>query len=105
MVDVKQYPWGYETIWADTKQYAARMFVVTEGHQTAYLYHKKRDKTIFVLQGVVQLMIEGKNRMLNAGEKYHIPPKLMHRVVAIKGDAVILETGTQLEDDIVIVEE
>lgn len=105
MVDVVKYPWGSEVIYADTKQYAARMFVVTEGQQTEQLYHKKRDKTIFILQGVVQLTVEGKNRILNAGEKYHLPPKLVHKIVAMQGDAVILEVGTPMEDDIVIVEE
>lgn len=105
MVDTKKYPWGFEAVYADTKNYSASMFVIIEKQQTPYLYHKKRDKTIFILQGVVQLIVEDKNRVLNAGEKYHIPPQLRHRIIAMQGDATILEVGTPYEDDVVIIEE
>ena len=56
------------------------------------------------MQGVVVLVIEGRNKTLNEGDTYHIPPKIMHQIIALKGDATILETGTPLEDDIVTVE-
>lgn len=105
MANYAQYPWGYQLLWADTKEYSAYMYVIQEGNQTPYVYHKNRDKTIFVLQGTVQLIEEGKSRMLNPGESYHIPPKLMHRIVAIKGDVTVLDAGTPVEeDDIVTVE-
>jgi hypothetical protein len=42
--------------------------------------------------------------MLNEGERYHIMPKMMHRIHAIKGDVTVLEVGTKLEDDVVEVE-
>ena len=80
------------------------MFVVLEGNKTPYIYHKKMDTTIFILQGMVQLTTEGQNRVLNAGDKFHIPPNIMHCIVALKNDAVILEAGTAIEDDIVEVE-
>ena len=105
MIDYAQRPYGFEFCWADTPQYSAHMLVIKENEQTSYVYHKKRDKTIFVLQGTVQLTEEGKNKILNEGEKYHIAPKIMHRLIALKGDATILEVGTKIEDDIVVVEE
>ena len=57
------------------------------------------------MQGVVQLVVEGRNKVLNEGDTYHITPKLMHRIIALKGDATILESGTHQEDDVVLVEE
>ena len=104
MVDYKQFVWGFEMLWADTQQYSAHMIVIKDNEKTPYIYHKKRDKTIFVLHGPVMLVEEGKNRMLNEGEKYHIAPMIMHRFVAIKGAVTILEVGTPIEDDIVTVE-
>ena len=103
--DYNKHLWGHEIIWADTKKYSGIMLVITEGEQTSYIYHKKRDKTLFILQGVVKLVIEGRSKMLQHGDTYHIPPKLMHRIIAIKGDATILEVGTPVEDDVIIVEE
>ena len=105
MVDISKFRWGSEMVWADTKLYSARTYVINEGEQTSYVYHKKRDKTIFILNGTAQLIIEGKSKILVAGETFHIQPKIMHRIVAIKQELTMLEVGTQLEDDIVIVEE
>jgi len=96
-------PWGFELTWADTDKYASRVLIVTQGESLPYIYHKKRDITLFILQGIVQLVIEGRNKILNEGDTYHIPPKLMHQIIALKGDATILETGTPFENDIVVV--
>lgn len=101
-----QYDWGFELIWADGKQYSALTMVVREGEKTPYIYHKKRSKTLFILQGTVQLTVEGKNKLLVQGDSYNIPPKIMHSITALKDDATILEAGTPLlENDVVIVEE
>lgn len=97
--------WGVEILWASTPQYSGRVLIVKEGERTPYIYHKSRDKTLFILQGVVQLVVEGKNRILNEGEQFHINPKIMHRIHAFKGDATILEAGTELVDDVVVVED
>jgi mannose-6-phosphate isomerase-like protein (cupin superfamily) len=105
MPDIQKYKWGCQMVWADTKLYSAKTMIIKEGEQTSYIYHKKQDKTIFILNGTAQLIIEGKSRMLNAGDKFHIPPKLMHRVIALKQDLTMLEVGTQIEDDVVMVEE
>jgi len=103
IVNSVEYNWGWEMICANTPLYHSRFLIIKEGESLPYLYHKRRDKTIIVLQGVVRLVIEGKNKVLNERERYHIPPKLMHQIIAIKGDANILETGTKFEDDVVIV--
>lgn len=105
MENYTKYPWGHSLIWADTKDYRARMFVVLEGLKTPYIYHKKMDITVYVLQGMVKMVIEGQHKMLQAGDKYHIPANHMHCFVAIKNDAVLLESGSGgCMDDIVEVE-
>lgn len=104
MVNFNKTAYGHELVWADTNMYSSKVVIIKENEKTPYIYHKKQDITLFILQGIVQLIIEGRNKTLNEGDIYHIPPKLMHRIIAFKGDATILETGTKLEDDIVVVE-
>ena len=104
-MDQNKHPWGHEIVWADREDYSGRIFVITEGERMPYIFHKSRDKQVFVLQGIVQLVVEGRNKVLNEGESYHIPKRVMHRLIAIKGDATILEAGTKLTDDVVVVED
>lgn len=104
MIDYNKTSWGFEFTWANTSSYSGRILLVREGDQLPYIYHKKQDITLFILQGVVSLVVEGRTRVLNEGDTFHIQPKLMHRIIALKGDATILEAGTKIEDDIVLVE-
>lgn len=105
MAEYIKHHWGYELNWANNKLYSALIMIVLENQQTPYIYHKKRDKTLFILQGGVILVVEDKKKSLQAGESYHIPSGVMHRLIALKSDATILEVGTQLIDDAVLVEE
>lgn len=104
MIDYNKNDWGFDITWVNNDKYSSRILLVREGEKLPYIYHKKYDFTLFILQGVVSLLIEGKQKILNEGDTYHIPPKLMHRIIALKGDATILEAGTSQEDDIVLVE-
>jgi mannose-6-phosphate isomerase-like protein (cupin superfamily) len=97
-------PWGFDLTWVNNDKYSSRILIVREGEKLPYIYHKRQDITLFILQGIVQLVVEGRNKILNEGDTYHISPKLMHRIIALKGDATILESGTKVEDDIVLVE-
>lgn len=96
--------WGADLLWADTEYYSAQMILINEGDKTPYLYHKKRDITLFVLEGEIVLTLNGSNKMLKSKDTVHIPPKHMWRLMAIKGESIILEAGTKIEDDVVIVE-
>jgi len=106
MINSVKKPYGLESVWANTKEYYSKMMIITEGERTPYVYHKRIDKTILVLQGIVNLTTEGTTRTLKEGETRHIMPKIMHRVHAVRGDATVLEVGTHYdENDYVIVED
>lgn len=96
-----QQPWGFELIWANESAYSGRVLIIKQGEATPFVYHKSRNKSIFVLQGIVNLELENRTKLLNEGEQYNIPAKIMHKIIAVKGDATILEAGTQLVDDVV----
>ena len=93
--------WGAEITWAQTPSYSSRIFVIKEGEAMAFGYHKLLDKTIYVLQGLVQLKLERQSKLLQEGETYHLPAKVIHQLGAVQGDATILECGTALLDDFV----
>jgi quercetin dioxygenase-like cupin family protein len=98
-MNTNKHLWGHEIIWANRDKYSGRVLVIKEGESTSYVYNKIRDKTIFVLQGIVQAKIEGQNKLLNEGDDLHISPNIMHNFTALRGDATILEAGTKIVDD------
>lgn len=101
MKDIK-HNWGSEVLITNNKLYSCKIFVIKEGQKTSKIFSRKQDKTISVLQGIIQLNIENINKILNEGDTYHILPKIIHQITAIRGDATILEVGTEfLEEDIV----
>lgn len=104
-MDVNKHIWGHEMVLANREAYSGRVLIISEGENTPYVYHKVRDKVVFVLQGIVQAKIEGQVKLLNEGDSLHISPKVMHRFAAVRGDATIVETGTKLVDDEVVVEQ
>ena len=100
-----KHKWGYELVWANTKHYFARILIVLENEKMPYIYHKKRTKTLLVLNGMMQLFVEGTSKIFNSGESLNVYPNVMHQVMAIKGNVTIIECGTTLEDDMVIISE
>lgn len=97
--------WGIESLWVNNNIYSSKIIIVKEGEKTEKIFNRKRDRTILVLQGIVQLNIENTSKILKEGESYHISPKIINQLIAIKGDATILEVGTEfLENDIVTIE-
>lgn len=53
----------------------------------------------FVIQGKIEVTIEGVVHSLSANEQIHIPGNLRHSVLAVE-DSLILETFTPLRQDL-----
>lgn len=96
--------WGFEGLFVSEDKYAAKILIIREGESTPYLYNKIREKTVFVLQGIVIITLDDSSGLLNEGERKHIPPKTKHKLHAIQGDATIIEVGTKIEDDEIVIE-
>src|SRR4051812_15915060 len=80
-------PWGYEIIWAKTTRYVGKTLVIYKGHRLSFQYHEKKEETIRLDRGIMELEVEGGNLppgrhtlLLKAGDTYHIPPLLKHRM-------------------------
>jgi mannose-6-phosphate isomerase-like protein (cupin superfamily) len=101
-------PWGYELIFARTARYVGKILHVDQGHSLSLQYHEVKEETLFVVRGELKLTIEvdGDRREvpLRAGEAFHIPPRMIHRMEAIV-DTDLAEVSTPELDDVVRLED
>jgi mannose-6-phosphate isomerase len=102
-------PWGYELIWARTGRYVGKILHINAGAALSYQYHRVKEETIYVMNGILTLHIsedEGAPRVieLRQGEAFHIVPGLRHRFEAT-ADVDLLEASTPELDDVVRLED
>jgi mannose-6-phosphate isomerase-like protein (cupin superfamily) len=102
-------PWGHELLWAQTERYAAKILHIKKGQALTLQYHGKKDQTIMVLSGRMELVHyrEGdkpQSTILSARQPFHLPPGLRHRMIAVD-DCDVVEVGTAETDDLVRLEE
>lgn len=101
-------PWGYELIFAKTDRYVGKILHINQGHSLSLQYHEQKEETLYVVSGELKLTIEsnGDRRVLplRAGEAFHIPPRLIHRMEAVV-DTDVAEVSTTELDDVVRLED
>ena len=101
-------PWGHELWWAQTERYVGKLLHVKAGHKLSLQYHEKKDETIHLWSGELQLVLdEGdglREHLMRPGESYHVKPLTRHRMVAIT-DCDILEVSTPEVEDVVRLED
>lgn len=98
-------PWGYELLWAKTKDYVAKILSIRQGECLSLQYHREKEETLFVESGEC-LFEAGKKESylktitLKAGDVFHIPPGFIHRITAIT-DCRLFEVSTPQLSDVV----
>ncbi|MFL5815609.1 MAG: cupin domain-containing protein [Bdellovibrionia bacterium] len=102
-------PWGYELIWAETKDYVGKIIHVNKGHQLSLQYHNIKEETMFVASGKMTLVFEADDGAMihvpvSQGEAHHIPTGRKHRVIATE-DVDIFEVSTPHLNDVVRIED
>ncbi len=102
-------PWGYELIWAKTKNYVGKILYIHKGHQLSLQFHQEKEETIILESGKMKLLLEtseGKleEYLLNSGDAYHISPRRKHRMIALE-DCNVFEVSTPQLDDVVRLED
>lgn len=95
-------PWGYELIFAKTDRYVGKILHVTRGESLSLQYHEVKDETLYVVSGELRLTVESdgdrRELILKAGEAFHIPPRLIHRMEAVVDTDVAEVSTTELHD-------
>lgn len=102
-------PWGYELIFAHTDRYVGKILHVDAGHALSLQYHEKKDETLFLKEGEVDLQVEENGEMvtvtLRGGDSYRISPFTKHRMVAGAAGCDIIEVSTPELDDVIRLED
>lgn len=98
-------PWGSEEIFAHTERYVGKILTINAGESLSLQYHRRKDETLRVLDGVVDvLMGDSADRLaslrLESGAVFHVPPGTLHRMTAVT-DCRLLEVSTPELDDVV----
>lgn len=101
-------PWGHEIIWAHTDRYAGKVLFIRGGERLSLQYHRRKDETIYVLSGDLDLAIEENGelatRRLGAGDACHIAAGVRHRMIAAT-DCQVAEASSPELDDVVRLED
>lgn len=101
-------PWGHEIVYAANSKYAGKILVVRAGERLSLQYHEKKDESIYLLSGELDLAVEEEGqlvtRRLHPGEAYHIAPGVKHRMIGVT-ECQIAEVSTPELDDVVRLED
>jgi mannose-6-phosphate isomerase-like protein (cupin superfamily) len=101
--------WGEERIITNNELYCAKELHIKEGFRFSLQYHKLKDETHYIAQGVVVMNkgIDGKvlesdevnQIILQKGDIVRIPPFTAHRCGSLEGTSIIYETSTTHFDE------
>ena len=103
-------PWGYELIWAHSSAYCGKLLFVRKGEQLSLQFHNRKDETIYVQEGRIEIEIgqpgarTSDSEVVSAGAAFRIRPGMVHRWRALE-DSVVLEASTPDLDDVVRLED
>jgi len=97
-------PWGYEIIWAHAEKYVGKILFVKAGEALSLQYHERKDETLYLHEGRLQLEIERDGEIepvtMEQGDAWHVPVNTRHRITA-ETDCLLLEASTPELDDVV----
>jgi len=101
-------PWGEEIIFAHTGRYAGKILRIRAGESLSLQYHERKDEALYLYSGRLRAQVgegeELEDRILEAGEALHFPPRTRHRLEAMT-DVVLFEVSTPELDDVVRLED
>jgi glucokinase len=98
-------PWGFWEVLEEGKDYKVKRLYVHPGHRLSYQKHTQREETWMIASGRAEVVLDGKELTLNAGDTIRIAKTQAHRIGNF-GDAPLVffevQRGTYFgEDDIV----
>ena len=102
-------PWGNELIWANNEKYIAKILTIMPGQKLSRQFHRKKDETIYVMQGTLVLEMGGQGEMVrmvcHPGYSKRIMPGEIHRFAAPSTGCVLMEVSSPELDDVVRLED
>jgi quercetin dioxygenase-like cupin family protein len=98
--------WGHENIWATNNKYCGKLMKFNSGAKFSMHFHATKDETWYILDGKFEIeYIDTTNAFIHkeilvAGNVWHNPPLLPHRLTCIEEGTVIeVSTPDSIEDN------
>lgn len=107
---VVEKPWGEEIWFADNDRYVAKFVYIVANKRLSLQYHKKKRKTLYLLDGHLLINLGNKEYEINSAETpddervIDIVPNTIHRLKAL-ADTTLLEVSSPETEDIVRLED
>ena len=107
--EIVKKPWGWENRFAITDKYLGKVIHIDRGEMLSLQYHRVKDETLLVVQGVMDLELEDdRGRMathrLTPGMSRRIVPGRKHRMIGVE-DCEFFEVSSPEIDDVVRLED
>jgi len=103
--------WGYELWIANSEKYCGKLLHIVKGKQLSWHYHKLKDEVMYVQSGCISIIYghdvdinNAEDRVLCAGDSFHIPIGLIHRIVALETSEVFEFSTQHFDEDSIRVE-
>lgn len=113
---ISKTPWGETWDWSTHDTAHGRIIKVRGGHRTSLKFHKLRNKSFFVLSGVVDFTFGDsktttepefhpyQTTRIGPGETFTVQSECPYRITAVD-DSVLIELGDRSRDDFIRLED
>jgi len=64
--------------------------------------HEEHEQVGYIAKGSFELSVDGRKRIINAGDTYYVERNVVHGVVALEDDSVIIDAFTPPRADFII---
>ncbi|WP_445148541.1 cupin domain-containing protein [Baekduia sp. Peel2402] len=99
-------PWGHELILERNERFVIKQIFIAAGHRSSLQSHEHKREWVRVESGSLELttgedVASLESHVLTAGDVYRVPPRLIHRVLALE-DVTVLEVASPPSDDDIV---
>lgn len=98
-ISVSPKEWGYEIWHVNTPGYCCKTLVLYPGYSCSRHYHRVKDETFIVIDGEIELYLDGHERVLKRGMAVRILPHQVHSFSCRGRISAMLEVSTNHRED------
>lgn len=73
--------------------YCGKFLFLFDAQRCPLHYHRMKDETFFIMRGVVNMEVDGRQMVLREGEVFKMAPGMKHTFAAQDGPALVLEVS------------
>ncbi len=86
--------WGREEWLCNNELYCSKILHLNIGYRCSYHCHKIKDETFYIIEGIVEMVVDDDRSRMYSGDTIRLRPNTYHSFAGITG-AKILEVSTQ----------